>query len=97
MSMSRADHFYDCNWEKYADENGKIDYEKLWRATHNDYDAFSQEAKAEIEVLKARLEKCKSQRDDYIFDENSKANLTDLMGTQIRADNELSAITIDSI
>jgi hypothetical protein len=63
-------------------------------------DAFAAARKQDAEViavLEARLKKCQSQRDDYIFDENSKANLTDLMGEQIRADDELLAITIDSI
>ena len=69
---------------------------KLYNQTEEQFKII-QDQKKEIEVLEARLKKCQSQRDEYIFDENSKANLTDLMGEQIRADNELSAITIDSI
>lgn len=54
--MTRADHVYDNNWDKCADENGQnINYAKLVTIYHKEFDDYQSEKESVIESLQERL------------------------------------------
>jgi hypothetical protein len=57
VSMTIADHVYDNNWDKCADDKGKIDYEKLVKVYHNSFEEYETAAQAEIAELKELIKR----------------------------------------